>query len=143
VKPDPAIIADHFACTYAWEKRGKVRTDDAALHGRIIAYMAGAEAEVVILGSTQGGDGNDRLQIALMSEKLVTGADWDRLEARLRAMTRMLVRRHRVLIERVADTLIAKGKLTEKQLDRLVGRSVDDVKVNAPTLLLMSGAARK
>ena len=21
-----AIIADHFACTYAWEKRGKVRT---------------------------------------------------------------------------------------------------------------------
>ena len=137
-----AIIADHFACTYAWEKRGKVRTDDAALHGRIIAYMAGAEAEVVILGSTQGGDGNDRLQIALMSEELVTGADWDRLEARLRAMTRMLVRRHRVLIERVADTLIAKGKLTEKQLDRLVGRSVDDVKVNAPTLLLMSGATR-
>jgi hypothetical protein len=26
-----AIIADHFACTYAWEKRGKVRTDDAVV----------------------------------------------------------------------------------------------------------------
>jgi hypothetical protein len=138
-----AIIADHYACTYAWGQRGKIRTDDAVLHRRIVAYMAGAEAEVVIRGSTQGGDGNDRHQIAMMSEELVTGADWDRLEARLRAMTRMLVRRHRVLIERVAHTLIAKGKLTEKQLDRLVGRSVDDVKVNAPTLLLMSGATRK
>jgi hypothetical protein len=137
-----AIIADHFACTYAWEKRGKVRTDDAALHGRIIAYMAGAESEVVILGLTQGGDGNDRCQIELMAEELTTGSDWKRLEPRLRAMTSTLIRRHRALIERVADVLLAKGKLTAKQLDKLVGRSVNDVKVNAPTLLMMSGAAR-
>ena len=29
--------------------------------------------------------------------------DWERVEARLRALTRVLIRRHRVRIERVAD----------------------------------------
>lgn len=138
-----SITEDHFIYNDEWRRRGKVRTDDAALHGRIMAFMAGAESEVVILGSTQGGDGTDRYQIVLMSEELTTGADWDRLEARLRAMTRTLIRRQRVLIERVADTLLPKGKLTAKQLDRLVGRSVNDVQVNAPTLLMMSRARRR
>ena len=138
-----SITADPLECEAEWFKRGRLRHENAVWHARIITYMAGAESEVVILGSTQGGDGDDRYQIALMSEELTTGADWDRLEARLRAMTRTLIRRHRVLIERVADTLLAKGKLTAKQLDRLVGRSVNDVKVNAPTLLMMSRARRR
>ncbi len=50
-------------------------------------------------------------------------------------MTRMLVRRHRARIERVANALLEKTALSPKQLDKLVGRSVNDVKVNAPTLL--------
>jgi hypothetical protein len=50
-------------------------------------------------------------------------------------MTRMLVRRHRVLIARVADALIDRTTLSAEELDKLVGRSVDDVKVNAPFLL--------
>ncbi len=50
-------------------------------------------------------------------------------------MTRMLVRRHRARIERVAWALLTRSRLSGKQVDRLAGRSVDDVKVNAPFLL--------
>ena len=52
-------------------------------------------------------------------------------------MTRMLIRRHRDRIERVAKALLKKTTLTGRQLDKLVGRSVDDLKVNAPFLLTM------
>jgi hypothetical protein len=41
---------------------------DNAIVGRIIAFMAGAEAEVEIVGNCQGGDDDDRLQIARMME---------------------------------------------------------------------------
>jgi hypothetical protein len=42
-------------CLGQWEIRGKVRDNlDAVFHARIIAYMAGAEGEVVLLGSTRG-----------------------------------------------------------------------------------------
>jgi hypothetical protein len=50
-------------------------------------------------------------------------------------MARMLVRRHRERIERVAMALCEHKTLSAPQLDQLVGRSVDDVKVNAPFLL--------
>jgi hypothetical protein len=53
-------------------------------------------------------------------------------------MTRMLVRRHRARIEHVAEALLAKTTLSAADLDRLVGRSVADVKVNAPFLLAMA-----
>jgi len=99
--------------------------------------MAGFEAEVELLGSTQGGDGDDRHQIELMAEELKPGTNWEKLEPRLRAMTHMLVRRHKARIERVAKALLARTTLSAKQLDKLVGRSVDDVKVNAPFLLAM------
>jgi hypothetical protein len=45
-------------CIFEWERRGKVRTDDAVWHARIITYMAGAEAEREILGRCRGGDGD-------------------------------------------------------------------------------------
>ena len=47
--------------------------------------------------------------------------DWQKREARLRRMTRMLVRRHRARIERVAEALLARRKLTGQQVDRLIG----------------------
>lgn len=65
-----------------------------------------------------------------MAEHLRQSPPWDRLEPRLRAMTRMLVRRHRRLITRVAKALLARTTLTAEELDRLVGRSVDEVKSN-------------
>jgi hypothetical protein len=85
------------------------------------------------------GDGEDRCQITLMAEQLESPDEsWDRIEARLRAMTRMLVRRHHTLIERVAQALIERKTLSREDLDNLVGRRVDDVKVNAPFLLAMA-----
>ena len=97
--------------------------------------MAGAETEAVLLNTRATGDGDDRYRIALMAERLCHSPPWERHEARLRAMTRMLVRRHRALIERVAKALLARTTLSAKQVNKLVGRSVDDVTVNAPFLL--------
>jgi ATP-dependent Zn protease len=150
IKPDHdsaahAITNDPWACIFAWEQRGKVRNNqDAVWHARIMSFMAGAEAEVVLLGSAQGDDGEDRYQIDLMADQLdnIELADWIRLEARLRALTRALIRRHRKRIERVAEALLAKGSLSGKAIDELAGRSVDDVKVNAPFLLAMANDAR-
>jgi pullulanase/glycogen debranching enzyme len=64
-------------------------------------------------------------------------AQWARWEVRLRRQTRRLIRQHRDKIEQVADALLAKGKLSAKQIDNLTDRSVNHVKVNAPTLLLL------
>jgi Spy/CpxP family protein refolding chaperone len=85
--------------------------------------------------SAHTGDGDDRYQIELMSEQLECDPDqWDRIEARLRAMTRMLVRRHRERIERVAEALLAEKTLSAKAIDKLAGRSINDVKENEPFL---------
>jgi ATP-dependent Zn protease len=132
-----SITEDPYICGSEWAKRGKARDIDTVWHARIMTYMAGAEGEVELIGSTQGGDGDDRYQIELMAEELVAHKNWKLLELRLRAMTRMLVRRHRVLIERVAAGLLDRKTLSREELDDLVGRSVDDVKVNAPFLLMM------
>jgi hypothetical protein len=136
-----SICPDPYACLGEWERRGKVRDTNAVWHARIIHSMAGAEAVVELLGrrSRLVGDSDDRLQIGLMLEEVAT-SDADRTEVRLRAMTRMLVRRHKARIECVAAALLAKTTLNAKELDKLVGRSVDDVKVNAPLLLAMHRA---
>jgi ATP-dependent Zn protease len=119
------------ACGYEWEKRGRYRGSlDAALHARIITYMAGAEAETILTKREAWGDGDDRYRIELMAGELSGPAPWQRLEPRLRAMTRTLVRRHWKLIRRVARALLAKETLTGREIDRLIGRSVNDVKPN-------------
>lgn len=124
-----SITADPLVCETEWLRCGKLRHDNAVWHARIIAYMAGAEAEVVLLSATQGGDRDDRYQIEMMAHELdCDPSEWVRWEARLRAMTRMLIRRHRDRIDRVANALLAKGKLSAKQIDRLIGRSVNDLK---------------
>jgi hypothetical protein len=150
IKPDyvareagHAICHDPSACLHQWEIRGKVRDSfDAVWHARIIAYMAGVEGEMALLGSTNGGDGDDRYQVEMMAESAKL-SHWNKLEPRLRAMTRMLVRRHRALIERAANALLRKTTLSRVQLDKLIGRSVDDVKVNAPWLLAVHQEASR
>jgi hypothetical protein len=135
-----AIAADPWVCTYQWEMRGKVRGSGSAVwHSRIISFMAGAEGELLLLGATRGGDGDDRYQIDLMANELdLEPADWIRREARLRAITRALIRRHRTRVERVAEALLDQGTLGGEAIDSLAGRSVNDVKVNAPWLLEMA-----
>jgi hypothetical protein len=104
-----------------------------------MTFMAGTEAELILVGSTKGGDGDDRYQIELMANQLDYDTDkWTKREARLRRITRLLIRRHQNRIERVAEALLVKGELSAKQLDDLTGRSVDDVNVNAPMARLMS-----
>ena len=133
-----SVSYDPWAAIHEWEKRGRVRGLGAVWHARIIAFMAGAEAERELLGSALPGDEDDRHQIELMAEELCRDEiSWEKLEPRLRTMTRMLVRRHRTRIDRVADALFAKTTLSGEELDRLVGRSVADVRVNAPFLLEM------
>ena len=105
IKPDYRERTAGYAATAApdicineWERRGKMRrSDDVAFRARIIGYMAGAETEAVLLGNKATGDSDDRKQIALMAECLGCDPDefWDRIEVRLRTMTRTLIRRHR------------------------------------------------
>jgi hypothetical protein len=150
IKPDyneraagVSVMGEPYACLHEWGRRGKVRSTNAIWLASIIGTMAGAEAEIEMLGRCKGGDGDDRRQIAHLAEELGADVDWwTKREPRLRAMARMLVRRHKARIERVAKALLAKETLTAKQLDRLVGRSINDVKVNAPFLLAMATRAR-
>jgi ATP-dependent Zn protease len=145
IKPDfaeghagHAVTDDPYACIHQWERRGKVRGINSVWYGRIVALMAGAEAEIAILGSTQGGDGKDRSEIELMAEEISSDPlPWNLREVRLRAMTRMLIRRHRDRIQRVAEALLAKKTLSAKAIDKLAGRSVDDVTMNAPFIAEM------
>ena len=55
---------------------------------------------------------------------------WPKLEARLRARTRMLVRRHRERIERVAAALMDRKTLSGDELDPVGGRFVQKPKNN-------------
>ena len=75
-----------------------------------------------------------------MAEHLRQSPPWERLEPRLRAMTRMLVRRHRRLITGVAKARLEQT-LTGGELDRLIGRSVGDVKPNHAGRYLLAVAA--
>jgi hypothetical protein len=96
----------------------------------------------MLLGVTYGGDGDDRYQIELMAEQLdCDPSQWVSREARLRAMTRMLIRRHRDRIERVADALLVKRKLSAKQIDKLAGRSINDLGLPLSSSKRLSRAA--
>jgi hypothetical protein len=97
------------------------------MRARILAYMAGWAAEVEILGECPGGDGDDRYQIDLMMSELpIPGmreegdGSWERYEARLRARTLGLVRRHRRKIERAAEVLLFRETLTAKDIEDFI-----------------------
>ena len=133
-----AITGNLDKCLYEWERRGKARSWDAVCRGRIISVMAGAVAEMELLGAKPCGDVDDRIWIEEMARELSReSSDWERLEPRLRKMTQRLVRRHRRRIERVAKALIKQRTLSREELDGLVGHSVEDVRPNSPFLLAM------
>ncbi len=117
-----AITNDPWAILSAWETRGKYRETETAFRARIIAFMAGREAEIALLSSSQGGDGDDQYQIALMADAELCDdpEDWARWEPRLRRQTRRLIAHHRDTIERVAEVLLEHGTLEPDEIDRLV-----------------------
>jgi ATP-dependent Zn protease len=125
-----AITADPITIVSSWIDRGIWRGDmeGAAMRGRCISCMAGAEAEEVCLGVCHGGDGNDRYQIDLMLDSfLPADADVPRYAKRLRSMTRWLVRRHRPAIERVANLLLERGQLEPAEINHAIRELADDV----------------
>jgi hypothetical protein len=125
-----SVCYSPYACAREWSFRGKVRGPKAVWHARIIHCMAGDMAVRELLGD--GPLFNDWEEITLMLAHCPK-ADWedeDDLDERLRMMTRTLVRRHRARIERVAKALLAKTTLSTEELDKLVGRSVNDIKMN-------------
>jgi len=97
------------------------RDHNAVIRAWIISVMAGAETEAALLGRVALGDGGDRKQIGLMMEENISDADWDRVEAWLRRMTRTLIWQHEPLIERVAKALLERTSLSGKMVDKLVG----------------------
>jgi ATP-dependent Zn protease len=114
---DPLEIAGH------WDQRERYRDLSLIFRGRILAYMAGSEAERIILGECQGGDGDDRRQIEMMAESDESdfdAAQWSWREARMRETTRRLVRHHRAAIERLACALEARETLSGDEIDALI-----------------------
>jgi hypothetical protein len=107
-----AITYDQHATMHQWGQRGHWREVHYAVHGYILALMAGAEAEIVINGACAGGDGEDRHCIAVAadsSDSNFSPEKWTRFEPRMRRQTRRLVRKHREKIERVAADLLEPG----------------------------------
>ncbi|MDO9416219.1 hypothetical protein [Pararhizobium sp.] len=117
-----SITDDPYFILQAWEDAGRYRDFSSVMTGRIMAYMAGAEAETVILGFSRGGDGDDREQAMLMAEDM--GKD-ETFLSRARRQTRRVVRRHRAAIEAVAAELLASGTLQALEVDRLFEQHCD------------------
>lgn len=133
-----SIIEDPMETFQEWENdfRKQVfeggepnyRNLSTAYIGSIIAKMAGAEAEVVIIGHCEGGDGNDRREISKMFDSGYTEIPperWMRYEARMRHQTRRLIRRHRAKIEQIAEALLSRKTLQPEEIDEIVGMTGD------------------
>jgi hypothetical protein len=116
---DPYVIWED-----TWPRRGKYRQFDSVLIGRILMDMAGAEAEIEFTGFCAGGNEYDRQEIRHaadnLSRSVLHGWEWDRIERRMRTITRTLVRRHRKRIKRVARALLDKHTLSGEEIGKLV-----------------------
>ena len=128
-----ALIADPWKTASDWdqalmeavERGGSFRCHDArsAFRGRIIAMMAGAEAENELLGRCSGGDWHDRTEIEWMAASRATKFPddlWQRYEPRMRRQTRRLVHKHRDKIERIAAALLEHDTLHPDEIETLI-----------------------
>jgi hypothetical protein len=116
------IIADPWLVIDCWEQRGEYRPSEAAFRGRILAYMAGREAEEELLGHCQGGDHDDQYQIALMLMELYRAEERQaKVERRLRIFARNLVRRHRPKIEALSRALIEQRTMSDRRVRLAAG----------------------
>lgn len=121
-----AIIDGQWGTYGLWDRRGRYRDIRTVVLGGILALMAGAEAERLIVGRVGVGDGDDRRQIAMRMDS-ADYAGGCASEPRLRRATRALVQRHRSAIEALAAVLIKKGTLSGDEVDAVVGLSAAPV----------------
>jgi hypothetical protein len=99
-----------------WARSGKRRTPNSMTVAKIIISAAGAEAEEGRYGYRSG----DETDCRHIEELLRLLPERWRREDRLRGMALRLVCRHRETIERVADALAEKLKLTGLQIDAMM-----------------------
>jgi ATP-dependent Zn protease len=121
-----------------WEVRGRWR-HVPLFRASIFELMAGREAEIVCLGRSCDGDGEDIREIEFSgrlseaeipgySEKVVVedGREFTDITLpkawlkRARTKTRGLVHRHRMAIECVAAALLEKQRLSAREIDRII-----------------------
>lgn len=120
------IVADPNRIQWDWENDlGKFRDISSVFRGRIMTFMAGAEAERIMFGHTTGGEGDDETQCELMAYQAVgapgaSEVEEQRLLAQLRRHTARLVKRHMSDIRRVAIALKTKGTLTSEEIDDIL-----------------------
>jgi hypothetical protein len=112
--PGTAFIFDALQAS-EWNRLHPERhgNDGAFWRGRIIATMAGAEAELEIIGICAGSGGHEREQCDSTGEDLGYSGDWPQRAVRMRRFARQLVKRHRGTILRFAEQLIAADELDE------------------------------
>src|SRR5690349_7214634 len=51
-----SVCADPWKTVADWDERGRWRSYESIMRGRILAFMAGAEAEIEFFGACGGGD---------------------------------------------------------------------------------------
>ena len=122
-------VADPWLILDTWMERKKYRGESSALRARIIAYMAGREAELAFVGTQLRRNDGDHDEIATMLEALsvpITGesssADRERYGERLRKRTRAMVRRHSREIHRLAAEVQKRGSLRLHEIDLILSR---------------------
>jgi ATP-dependent Zn protease len=127
------IIPEPNAIQYAWDQRGIWRDFEWIVRRRILAYMAGREAAEELMGDHQMLDEDDRYWIVRMFWLLPMGDMNDAkmrkraraCEARMRKRARVLVRRHRLSIERVATALMEADIINGEQIAKLIASLPD------------------
>jgi hypothetical protein len=121
-------LADPWLILAAWADRKRYRSEDSAFVGRILATMAGREAEILFTGRCRRDDG-DQSEISAMIGSLpvpcrneaVRREDIVAYQDRLRRRTQALIRRHNWKIGRVANALLQRGSLRPDEIDRVIG----------------------
>ena len=129
-----SITADPWLTIHEWEAREIYRSYESAIRSRIIVIQAGVVAEEVLLGSCEGGDGEDRRQAFMMAESL-SAPDPDELLARLRRSCRYLVERKRGAIILIADRLKLAGTISAAEADSLVSGALHRLPVSNPLVM--------
>jgi ATP-dependent Zn protease len=115
---------DQWAALKRWEQQGRWRDEDTALRAMAIIWAAGAAAETELLGSCEGGDGDDRCNITNVALSVLgeyagpeDDARWDRWYAMIDRQAQRLVRHHRDKIEKLAHEFMSRQTMTGQEID--------------------------
>jgi ATP-dependent Zn protease len=124
-----SIIADIYKTMGFWDYPRRWRTQSTLMKGRIVAMMAGAEAEREFFGEGDFGDGEDRRQISMMINDtfgLESNIEIRSREEFLRRWTRFFIRRHRDKFDKVAAALLVKRCLQAVEVNAIIGMTLYD-----------------